>query len=104
MLSWFSRSSDPNLYVDEALLQKDLTGKRAHAARDVAARGAARAIVRLDVHLSGVHCLFALSPNSASCERVFSLVKTMFGEKQMSALADYIRAALMLKFNKRVIG
>jgi len=24
----------------------------------------------------------------------------MFGEQQMSALADYIRAALMLKFNK----
>ena len=47
---------------------------------------------------------FALSPNSASCERVFSLVKTMFGEQQMSTLADYIRAALMLKFNKRVIG
>jgi len=30
-----------------------------------------------------------LSPNSASCERVFSLVKQMFGEQQMSALADY---------------
>ena len=47
---------------------------------------------------------FALSPNSASCERVFSLVKSMFGEQQMSALADYIRAALMLKFNQRTVG
>ena len=47
---------------------------------------------------------FALSPNSASCERVFSLVKIMFGEQQMMALADYIRAALMLKFNKRMVG
>ena len=47
---------------------------------------------------------FALSPNSASCERVFSLVKNMLGEQQMSALADYIRAALMLKFNKRTMG
>ena len=28
-------------------------------------------------------------------------VKSMFGEQQMSALADYIRAALMLKFNQR---
>ena len=35
---------------------------------------------------------FALLPNSASCERVFSLIKSMFGEQQMSALADYIRA------------
>ena len=47
---------------------------------------------------------FALSPNSASCERVFSLVKSMFGEQQMSALADYIRASLMLKFNQRTVG
>ena len=38
--------------------------------------------------------VFALSPNSASCERVFSLVKQMFGEQQMTALADYLRAAL----------
>ena len=48
--------------------------------------------------------VFALSPNSASCERVFSLVKQMFGEQQMSALADYLRAALMLKFNNRQVG
>ena len=48
--------------------------------------------------------VFALSPNSASCERVFSLVKNMFGEQQMLVLADYIRAALMLKFNKRTVG
>ena len=29
---------------------------------------------------------FALSPNSASCERVFSALKLMFGDQQMSAL------------------
>jgi len=33
--------------------------------------------------------------NSASCERVFSLLKVLFGEQQMSVLADYIRAALI---------
>ena len=47
---------------------------------------------------------FAISPNSAACERVFALVKTMFGEEQMSALADMIQAALMLRSNKRVLG
>ena len=51
---------------------------------------------------------FALSlpTRSASCERVFFLPgqDDAFGEQQMSALADYIRAALMLKFNQRVIG
>jgi len=48
--------------------------------------------------------VFALSPNSASCERVFSLLKVLFGEQQMSALADYIRAALMLRCNERRVG
>jgi hypothetical protein len=47
---------------------------------------------------------FALSPNSASCERVFSLLENMFGDQQLASLADYIRAALMLKFNKRTVG
>ena len=45
---------------------------------------------------------FGLTPNSAACERVFSLVKRLFGEQQLSALADYIRAALMLKYNGRM--
>jgi hypothetical protein len=48
--------------------------------------------------------VFALSPNSASCERVFSLLKCMFTEQQMAALGDYIRAALMLNYNKRTVG
>jgi hypothetical protein len=49
--------------------------------------------------------VFSLSPNSASCERVFSLLKNMFSEQlQRNTLGDYIRAALMLKYNKRVVG
>ena len=48
--------------------------------------------------------VFALSPNSASCERVFSLLKQMFGDQQISTLADAIRAALMLRYNDRVVG
>jgi hypothetical protein len=47
---------------------------------------------------------FALSPNSASCERVFALLKETFGEDQLSALADQLRAALMLAYNKRRVG
>jgi hypothetical protein len=31
-------------------------------------------------------------------------VKNMFGEQQMSALSDYIRATLMLKYNERTVG
>ena len=46
----------------------------------------------------------AISPNSASCERVFALLKNLFGEQQNMALADYVQAALMLNFNKRSVG
>ena len=44
------------------------------------------------------------APNSAAAERVFSLMKNMFGDLSMSSLADYIQAALMLKYNKRTVG
>ena len=41
---------------------------------------------------------------SQACERVFSLLKNMFGDQQLEALADYIRAALLLAYNKRTVG
>ncbi|KAK3280462.1 hypothetical protein CYMTET_11697 [Cymbomonas tetramitiformis] len=46
--------------------------------------------------------VFALSPNSCPCERVFSLLESMFGSGQETALADYLQAALMLRYNKRL--
>ena len=48
--------------------------------------------------------VFSFTPNSASCERVFSLLKLMFGDTQTSTLADYIQAALMLHYNNRKVG
>ena len=48
--------------------------------------------------------VFALTPNSASAERVFSLLKHMFGDTQGGALGDYLEVALMLKYNKRKVG
>ena len=48
--------------------------------------------------------VFAVSPNSASCERVFARLKNLFGDEQMSALADYVQAALMLSYNGRLVG
>ena len=48
--------------------------------------------------------VFAISPNSASCERVFSLLKLMYGDEQISTLADSIRTALMLRYNDRMVG
>ena len=48
--------------------------------------------------------VFAIAPDSASCERVFALLKNLFNEQQMSSLADYVQAALMLNYNKRCVG
>ena len=46
----------------------------------------------------------SFTPNSAAAERVFSMLKLMFGDTQMSALADMIQAALILRYNKRKVG
>jgi hypothetical protein len=48
--------------------------------------------------------VFALSPNSASCERAFSLLASMFSPEQKATLADVIQAALMMRYNKREVG
>lgn len=47
--------------------------------------------------------VFAMSPNSAACERVFSLLENMYGSKSGRdfALSDQIQAALMLRYNGR---
>lgn len=50
------------------------------------------------------HIIFAFTPNSAAAERVFSLLKFMFGDQQMEALADIIQTALMLRYNDRIVG
>lgn len=47
---------------------------------------------------------FAISPSSASCERVFALLKNLFGDQQLGSLSDYLCASLMLNYNGRTIG
>lgn len=44
--------------------------------------------------------MFGFSPNSASCERVFSLLECLFGEGQKQSLADMLQASLMLRYNR----
>ena len=34
--------------------------------------------------------MFAMSPSSAACERVFSLLESTFGRDQLRALSDYV--------------
>ena len=48
--------------------------------------------------------VFSFTPNSAACERVFSLLKFMFGDQQWATLGDYIQSALMLNYNERAVG
>ena len=48
--------------------------------------------------------VFAIPPNSAASERVFSLLEAMFGKDQVAALSDMIQGALMLRYNKRTVG
>ena len=44
---------------------------------------------------------FSLTPSSAACERVLSLLKCMFEHLQASSLADQVQAGLMLRYNDR---
>ena len=48
--------------------------------------------------------VYSFTPNSVACERVFSLLKSMFGDQQLSTLADHVQAALMLRYNDRQVG
>ena len=48
--------------------------------------------------------VFSWVPSSAASERVFALVKNLFGVDQLSNLADCIQVFLMLNYNWRVVG
>ena len=43
---------------------------------------------------------FCLSPNSAACERVFSLLTCVFGSNRDASLADQVEASVMLRHNR----
>ena len=51
-----------------------------------------------------MHIVGSFTPISAAAERVFSMLKDMFGDKQTSALSDMVQTALMLRYNKRKVG
>lgn len=48
--------------------------------------------------------VFCFLPNSAMSERVFALVKNLFGDDQLSSLADMLQASLMLNANEHKVG
>jgi hypothetical protein len=60
-------------------------------------------------HLQGLAAkllkfVFSITPYPASAERVFSLLKCMFGDMQENCLADLVQSSsIMLRYNKRVL-
>jgi hypothetical protein len=69
-----------------------------------AARAKSKFLDKFPAWAVAARIVFSFTPNSAACERVFSLLKFMFGDQQWAALGDYIQAALMLKYNERAVG
>ena len=57
-----------------------------------------------DIWALAMQIIGSFTPNSAAAERVFSLLKLMFGNTQMSALAYMIQSALMFRYNQHKVG
>ena len=53
-------------------------------------------------HNQAARMIFSMQCSSAASERVFSLVESMYGHEQHSALADQLQAGVMLRYNKRL--
>ena len=61
-------------------------------------------VPRFPTWAKAARIVFALPASSAASERVFALLKRLFGEQQMRSLADLVQAALMLNYNGRTVG
>ncbi len=60
--------------------------------------------MKMPVWRKAAKIVFAIPPTSAASERVFALLKTMFGKDQDASLSDLIQGALMLRYNQRRVG
>ena len=56
------------------------------------------------VWAQAANIMLAFTCSSAGAERVFSMLKAMFGDQQSDSMADYIQTAIMLRANKRPVG
>lgn len=59
---------------------------------------------RLSEWRKAAQIVFAMSANSASCQRVFALLANMYSDDQQSTLADGLQASLMMRYNKHAVG
>ena len=79
-------------------------GKQDHAFTQQVLQWWATNGAKFQTWAAAAQIVFAFTPNSAAAERVFSMLKSMFGDQQMVTLADIIQTALMLRINKRNVG
>ena len=49
---------------------------------------------------SAARKVLIVQPSSAASERIFSLLKSSFGDQQDASLQDYIETSLMLQYNR----
>jgi hypothetical protein len=45
------------------------------------------------------HIAFAMAPNLAGAERIFLLLKILFGSNRDTALSDYLRGSIVLRYS-----
>jgi hypothetical protein len=74
---------------DEGDFTKEVLSRRRSHASEVGAWSEAARI------------FLAMAPNLVGAEHVFSLLKILFGSNQDTALSDYIRGRIMLRYNKK---
>ena len=55
--------------------------------------------LRLPALTKFIQYCYTITTSSAAAERVFSILKRMFGDQQATALEDYITGAVMLEYN-----
>ena len=60
--------------------------------------GGSKVVIQFKAWRDAARTVFSMPPTSAASERVFALLKNMFGSDQLRALADYIQIALMLRY------
>ena len=53
----------------------------------------------VDSWASAARRVLLLSPSSASCERVFSVLNGLFSDRKLSCLEDYIETSILLRCN-----
>ena len=92
------------VYLVEAVKVTSIDHTDVHAFTTAVLNFWRKARFKIPTWAKAARIVFSFAPSSGASERIFALVKTMFGEEGLRALSDYIQAALMLRYAKRTVG